>query len=179
MQWEYSYFYPAIAQCNHITDWSKVGIKFRTDVAMMGKMGYDIVVSKLDEKELLFSQNALKNYANLKETIWHGDMHRLVNPFENQMASVQFVNEKKDQSVIFNYLTENRYDLTSLLQNIKLKGLDVQKKYKITEINLYPETKSSINSEKIYSGEYLMTIGFNPNISNRRTSVVLEVNEVR
>jgi alpha-galactosidase len=81
--------------------------------------------------------------------------------------------------VIFNYLTENRYDLTSLLQNIKLKGLDVQKKYKITEINLYPETKSSINSEKIYSGEYLMTIGFNPNISSRRTSVVLEVNEVR
>ena len=23
MQWEYSYFYPAIAGCNHVTDWSK------------------------------------------------------------------------------------------------------------------------------------------------------------
>jgi alpha-galactosidase len=179
MQWEYSYYYPAIAQCNHITDWSNVGIKFRTDVAMMGKMGYDIVVNKLEEKELEFSQNALKNYANLKETIWHGDMYRLVNPFENQMAAVQFVNKSKDQTVVFNYLTENRYDLISLLKGIKLSGLDAKKKYKIKEINLYPNTKSTINAEQIYSGEYLMTIGINPDISSRRTSVVLEVNEVR
>ena len=179
MQWEYSYFYPAIAQCNHITDWSNVGIKFRTDVAMMGKMGYDIVVSKLDEKELLFSQNTLKNYSNLKETIWHGDMYRLINPFENQMASVQFVNNKKDKAVMFNYLTDNRYDLNSLLANIKLKGLDATKKYKIKEINIYPGTKSSINGETVYSGEYLMTIGFNPNVSSRRTSVVIEISEVK
>ncbi|WP_435356774.1 alpha-galactosidase [Emticicia sp. SJ17W-69] len=179
MQWEYSYYYPAIAQCNHITDWSNVGIKYRTDVAMMGKMGYDIVVSKLDEKELLFSQNVLKNYKNLKETIWHGDMYRLVNPFENQMASVQFVNDKKDQSVMFNYLTENRYDLNSLLSNIKLKGLDANKKYKVKEINLYPGTSSTIKENIIYSGEYLMTIGFNPSVSNRRTSVVIEINEVK
>lgn len=179
MQWEYSYYYPAIAQCNHITDWSKVGIKFRTDVAMMGKMGYDIVVNKLDEKELLFSQNALKNYTNLKQTIWHGDMYRLVNPFENQMASVQFVNDKKNQAVMFNYLVDNRYDLNSLLSNTKLKGLDASKKYKIKEINIYPGTKSSINEETVYSGEYLMTIGINPNLSHRRTSVVLEINELK
>ncbi len=179
MQWEYSYYYPAIAQCNHITDWSKVGIKFRTDVAMMGKMGYDIVVNKLDEKELLFSQNALKNYANLKQTIWHGDMYRLVNPFENQMAAVQFVSDKKDQAVMFNYLVDNRYDLNSLLSNTKLKGLDASKKYKIKEINVYPGTKSSINEETVYSGEYLMTIGINPNLSHRRTSVVFEINEVK
>lgn len=179
MQWEYSYYYPAIAQCNHITDWSNVGIKFRTDVAMMGKMGYDIVVSKLDEKELVFSQNALKNYNNLKEIIWHGDMYRLVNPFENQMASVQYVNEQKDHAVMFNYLVDNRYDLTSLLSTTKLKGLDAKKKYKIKEINIYPGTKSTINEEIIYSGDYLMTIGINPNLSNRRTSVVLEINEVK
>lgn len=179
MQWEYSYYYPAIAQCNHITDWSKVGIKFRTDVAMMGKMGYDIVVNKLDEKELLFSQNALKNYANLKETIWYGDMYRLVNSFENQMASVEFVSDKKDQAVMFNYLVDNRYNLTSLLANTKLKGLDASKKYKIKEINIYPGAKSSINEETIYSGEYLMTVGINPNLSHRRMSVVIEINEVK
>jgi alpha-galactosidase len=137
------------------------------------------VVSKLDEKELEFSQNALKNYANLKETIWRGDQYRLVNPFENQMASIQFVSKNKDQAVVFNYLTENRYDLISLVKGIKLSGLDAKKKYKIKEINLYPNTKSTINAEQIYSGEYLMTIGINPDISNRRTSVVLEVNEVR
>jgi alpha-galactosidase len=45
IQWEYSYFYPALASSNHVTNWGKQPIKFRTDVAMMGKLGFDIVVS--------------------------------------------------------------------------------------------------------------------------------------
>ena len=47
IQWEYSYFYPAIASSNHVTDWGKEPLKFRVDVAMMGKLGFDIVVNKL------------------------------------------------------------------------------------------------------------------------------------
>lgn len=40
IQWEYSYFYPAIASANHVTDWGKQPVKFRTDVAMMGKLRF-------------------------------------------------------------------------------------------------------------------------------------------
>ncbi|WP_419802379.1 alpha-galactosidase [Mucilaginibacter sp.] len=90
IQWEYSYFYPVIASCNHITDWSSVSLKFRTDVAMMGKMGYAIVVNKLSEKDLKFSQNAVATYKSLKNLIFEGDMYRLVNPHENPMASLEF-----------------------------------------------------------------------------------------
>jgi len=38
IQWGYSYFFPAVSVCNHITSWGKQSLKFRTDVAMMGKM---------------------------------------------------------------------------------------------------------------------------------------------
>jgi alpha-galactosidase len=179
MQWEYSYFYPAIAQCNHITDWSKVGIKFRTDVAMMGKMGYDIVVDHLTENELIFSQNALKNYANLKDLIWKGDMYRLVSPWENQFAAISYSSTDKSKAVLFSYLTNNRFDQISLLQNVRLKGLDKSKKYKVNELNVFPGTESSINSNKMYSGEYLMTVGINPLLSSKRSSVVLEINEIK
>jgi alpha-galactosidase len=113
IQWQYSYFYPAIATCNHITDWSKLPIKYRTDVAMMGKMGYDIVVSKLDEKELQFSQQALVNYKSISDLVWHGDLYRLVDPFEKPFASVQFVNENKSRAVVFSYLTSFRYNNTA------------------------------------------------------------------
>ena len=41
MQWEYSHYYPAIAMCAHVTNWDKqASIKFRTDVASMGKLGF-------------------------------------------------------------------------------------------------------------------------------------------
>ena len=180
MQWEYSYFYPAIATCNHITDWSKLPIKYRTDVAMMGKMGYDIVVSKLDDKELQFSQQALINYKSINDVVWHGDLYRLVNPYEKPFASLQFVNENKTSAVVFSYLTNFRYSNTPASGlPVRLKGLNPEKKYSIKEINLYPGTYSTLPTNLILSGEYLMTIGFNPSVSIRRSSVIAVLEEVK
>jgi alpha-galactosidase len=179
IQWEYSYFYPAIASCNHITDWSKLPLKYRTDVAMMGKMGYDIVVSKLGEKDLQFSQQAVTTYHSISDLVWHGDLYRLVNPRENPMASLMFTNQQKSRAVMFNYLTDSRFMLTATPQPVRLKGLDATKNYTINEINLYPGTTSGINGSAIYSGDFLMTIGINPGVHAGKTSVVLEVNEVK
>lgn len=71
IQWEYSYYFPAIAIDNHITDMGKQPIKFKTDVAMMGKLGYDVRVNDLSKNDLLFSQDAVKTYNSFKDIIWH------------------------------------------------------------------------------------------------------------
>lgn len=177
-QWEYSYYYPAIAHCNHVTDWSKVGLKFRTDVAMMGKMGYDIVVDKLSADELTFSQAALADYHRLREVIWYGDLYRLSNPWEKPTAALQFVSEKRDRALLFAYFVSNRFTFTATPSPLKLAGLDPQKKYKIREINLFPGTQSSLDANAVYSGAFLMQVGFNPDVNARRSSVVLELVEV-
>ncbi|RVU02839.1 alpha-galactosidase [Mucilaginibacter limnophilus] len=176
IQWEYSYFYPAISSSNHVTDWGKQPIKFRTDVAMMGKLGFDIVVSKLPENDLKFCQEAIKNYNSVKDVIWHGDQYRLLNPRDGSIASMAYINDKKTSGVIFNYLVNSRYGESSKAP-IKLKGLDPDKKYRIKEINLYPETKSTINANAVYSGDFLMNVGFNPDVNSGRTSVVLQLEE--
>jgi alpha-galactosidase len=177
MQWEYSYFYPSLTSVNHVTDWGKQSIKFKTDVAMMGKPGFDIVVSKLENKDLLFCQQAIKTFNSVKQTIWQGDQYRLSDPHTENIASIMYVNERMDAAVMFNYLVGNRQDAGSHLP-ILLKGLDSKKKYRIAEINLYPDSKSSIDPETLYSGEFLMTIGFNPKVNASRPSVVLQIREV-
>ncbi|MEP7321265.1 MAG: alpha-galactosidase [Saprospiraceae bacterium] len=179
IQWENSYFYPAIAHCNHVTDWSKVSMKYRCDVAMMGKMGFDIVVSDLSENDLKSAQTAIQDYNSIKDVVYYGDLYRMVNPFEHDFASLMFVNEQKSKAVMFNYLTTNRYDFNYTIAPVKLKGLDANKKYKIKELNLYPGTKSPVDESAIYSGDFLMTVGYNPSISLRRKSVVLEVDELK
>ncbi|WP_242691643.1 alpha-galactosidase [Desertivirga arenae] len=178
IQWEYSYFYPAIASSNHVTDWGKQPIKFRTDVAMMGKLGFDIVVSKLPENDLKFCQEAIKTYNDFKDVIWHGDQYRLSNPRENSVASILYVDEEKTSGVMFNYLVNNRYG-ESTKNPIKLKGLDPARKYKLREVNLYPGTSSWIDSNRVYSGEFLMKVGFNPEVTSGRTSVVVHIEEVK
>lgn len=178
MQWEYSYFFPAIAHDNHVTDWGKQPIKFRTDVAMMGKLGFDIVVSKLEPQELQFCQDAVITYKSLSDVVWHGDLYRLVNPREHDFAALMYVNEAQNRAVVFNYLVSNRYQAGSH-SPVKMSGLHPDKKYRVKEINLYPGTQSTITGETTYSGNYLMTIGFNPNVNARRASVILEVTEAR
>jgi len=178
IQWEYSYFYPAISSSNHITDWGKQPIKFRTDVAMMGKLGFDIVVSKLSEKDLQFCQEAIKSYNDVKPLIWQGNQYRLSNPREKSVASVLYLNEGQSAGIIFNYLVNNRYGEGSKFP-VLLKGLDAAKKYRIAELNLYPGTKSTIDTATIYSGDFLMKVGFNPDVNLSRTSVVLKIEEVK
>lgn len=177
IQWEYSYYFPSIAVDNHVTDMGTQSIKFKTDVAMMGKLGYDVKVHELSEKDLLFSQNAIKTYDDFKDIVWHGQQYRLQDPYQNDIASISYVNDAKDQAVVFNYYMATR-NATKQAIPITLKGLDGNKKYKIEEINLYPGSKSPIDSAKVYSGDFLMNIGLNPQVNDRRTSVVLKITAV-
>ena len=178
MQWEYSYFYPSISMSCHVTDWGKQSLKYKVDVAMMGKLGFDIVVRNLPKDELEFCQSSVKTYNELKDITWHGDLYRLVDPKFNDFASLMFVDDQRTQAVVFNYLVNNRYDVKSEMP-VKLKGLDPAKKYQVKEVNLFPGTNSWLDSSKIYSGDFLMTIGFNPQVNASRKSVVLVVSEVK
>jgi alpha-galactosidase len=179
LQWDYSYFFPSIATCNHVTDWGKQPLKFRVDVASMGKLGFDIVAGKLDGNDKIFCKQAVENYNSFKDIVWHGDMFRLVNPHENDIAALLYVNKDKSKAIMFNYLVNNRYAITATERPVIMKGLDPLKKYKIKEINLYPEMSSTIKVEEYFTGDYLMKVGFNPNVTLKRTSVLLEIEEAK
>jgi len=173
MQWEYSYFYPALTIAAHVTDWGKQPIKYRTDVAMMGRLGFDIVVKDLNEKDLAYAQQAIKNYGALSTTIWQGDQYRLQNPWGNDAASVMFVNKNGNEAVVFSYLVNSRYEAGTHLP-IKLKGLEAGQNYKVEEINIYPDKKAAVETVT-YSGDFLMQVGINPNVNSSNTSVVLKI----
>lgn len=179
MQWDYSYFFPSIVTDNHVTDWGKQPLKFRVDVASMGKLGFDILASELSENDMLFAKEAVRNYHSFKNIVWHGDLFRLVNPHENPISALMYVDQAKSKAIVFNYLVDYRLRLTKTARPVRLDGLDPGKKYTVTELNVYPGTRSWIDSAAVYSGDFLMKVGINPNINSQRTSVVLEVDEVK
>jgi alpha-galactosidase len=179
MQWDYSYFFPSIVTDNHVTDWGKQPLKFRVDVASMGKLGFDIVASHLNENDMRFAKESVSNYHSFKNIVWHGDLFRLVSPHQNAIAALMYVNQEKTKAIVFNYLVNTRQRLTETAKPVMLDGLDPSKMYRIQEINLYPGTQSPLNNSNTYSGDFLMKVGINPGISLWRTSVVLEVTEVK
>lgn len=179
MQWNYSYFFPSITTDNHVTDWGKQPMKFRVDVASMGKLGFDIVTDHLTERDKQFCKQAISNYHSFKDIVWHGDQFRLVNPHENDIASLMYVSKDKTRAIVFNYLVNNRFNFTATKRPVVFNGLNPNKKYAVKEINLYPETESSLKKDAVFSGDFLMKAGFNPDVNLKRTSVVLELNEIK
>jgi alpha-galactosidase len=177
IQWENSYFYPALTSSNHVTDWGKQPIKFRVDVAMMGKLGFDVVIGKLKPNELEFCQGAVNTYKQFSEAIWHGDQYHLQDPRENDVASIMYVDQAKSSAIMFNYLVNWRVGAESNAP-IKLKGLDPNKNYSISEVNVMPGARSTIKPST-YSGKFLMTVGVNPDVKSWRTSVLIAVKEVK
>lgn len=148
-------------------------------MASMGKLGFDIVAGELNEKDMEFAKQAVKNYNVFKDIVWHGDLYRLVNPHENNIASLIYISTDKSKAIVFNYLVNNRQQIDTSVLPVKLDGLDTSKNYEVKEINIYPGTRSPLAEGKVYSGDFLMKVGINPLVSLRRTSVVLEVNEIK
>ena len=179
MQWDYSYYYPAISMCNHVTNWSDKSLKYRIDVASMGKLGFDIQVKEQSEKDLKFTQQTIQNYDNFKDVVWHGEMYRLASPYENDIASLMYINDDKTEGVMFNYLTNWRYLAEPSLRPVMLQGLEKDKTYRLTEINLYDGARSPIDNQKVYTGEFLMNVGFNPSVNSNRSSVVVKIEAVK
>lgn len=148
IQWGYSYFFPLKSMCAHVTNWNRsTSIKFRTDVAMMCKLGFDIIVKELSSEELQFCQQALRDYNRLKPTILDGEFHRLVSPYEGQHAAVQTVSADRSNSVIFAYDLNPRYG--EQLRPVRLTGLDPDARYRVREINRMPGQNSRIEHKTI------------------------------
>jgi alpha-galactosidase len=183
MQWDYSYFFPAITIDCHVTNWGNQPLKYKVDVASMGKLGFDIVASELTPEEMQFCKEAVSNYHGFKEVVWQGDLYRLVNPHLNDMASLMYVSEDRNRAILFSYLVNDRYMLTAAEEPVPLQGLDPDRLYRIRELNIFPGPsagfRSGIDPEQTYSGDYLMKVGLNPGINLHRSSVIFEIYEAQ
>lgn len=175
IQWGFSQFLPSKALCAHVTSWNgRTSVKFRVDVAMMCKMGFDIGLKNLTPDELTFCQNAVANFKRLKEVILDGDLYRLVSPYKTEHMAVMDVNEDKSKSVLYAYDIHPRWG--EAVFPLHLQGLDPNKMYKIEEINLMPGEKSKFYANgKIYSGDYLMKVGLNVLSLGQTSSRILEL----
>ncbi|MBO7418891.1 MAG: alpha-galactosidase [Bacteroidaceae bacterium] len=175
IQWGYSQVFPSKVICAHVTSWNRnTSIKFRTDVAMMGKLGFDINLSGLNADEATFCKQAVKNYNALKPVILDGDMYRLVSPYEGNHTSTMYVSENQNKAVVFAFDIHPRY--SEAVWPVKLQGLNPNKQYRVQEINRMPNARGGQYAEpKTYSGEYLMQVGLNLFSAYGTNSRVIEV----
>ena len=90
IQWGTSYFYPAIAMASHISATPNhqtqrtIPLKFRTDVAMSGRLGMEMQPKDMTEAEKAQCRKAIAEYKEIRPIVQFGDLYRLVSPYRSE-----------------------------------------------------------------------------------------------
>ena len=130
IQWGFSQVFPAKTMCAHVTTWNKnSSVKFRTDVAMMCKLGFDIKLADMSKDDETYCRTAVQNYNRLKPVVLEGDMYRLISPYGSNHTSTMYVGKDKDKAVVFAFDIHPRYAEKTL--PVRLQGLDADKMYRV------------------------------------------------
>lgn len=188
IQWGTSQMMPALGMAAHVSASPNhqtnrtMSAKFRFDVAMSGRLGVEMQPEWMTDAEKAFAKSAIAEYKRIRPIVQFGDLYRLRSPYDGPLVSLMYLAEAKDKAILF------AWSLTKMIgteySSVKLKGLEKDKKYKITEINIAPNEKGEKKSaygfnDTEFTGDYLMNVGLSLFNNGRKQgdyqSVVFEV----
>ena len=175
-QYGASLFLPANALATHVgsspdhTTGRIVPIKYRTDVAMNGRMGLELLPQNMTETEKQQTKRAIADYKLLRKTIQTGQQYRLRSPYDNDGIAATMYLDSDTQAVLLVYQTTTDENTGSI--NLHLCHLPDGVSYMIEEKNVaIGETASSPNG-KIVDAETLKTEGLTIPLSRQYASRV-------
>ncbi len=183
IQWGESMFYPACTIGAHVTPSPNhqtgrpSSLKFRFDVAMSGRFGFELHPKDMTADEIKFAKKAVADYKRIRPTVQQGDLYRLVSPYDNLYSSLMYVNEDKTHAVVFIYGLSRgiRKDFPTPLI---LQGLDLDKKYKLQELNVAKRKHTHVDG-RTFSGKSLNSMGLPFTLNGDYDSACIELTAVK
>lgn len=136
IQWGASQFYPASAMACHVTASPNhqtkrvTPLKYRFDVAMTGRLGFELHPKDMTAKEVEFSKAAVADYKRIRPVVQRGDLYRLVSPYEKPLSALMYAHEGKAVAFALGLMIKGEHKET-----LGLRGLDPAATYSVTEIN--------------------------------------------
>ena len=184
IQWGASQFYPASAMACHVTaspnhqTKRKTPLKYRFDVAMTGRLGFELHPKNMSAEEIAFAKAAVADYKRIRPIVQRGDLYRLVSPYEKPFSSLMYAKETKDAAVLFALGLKIDGERT---EKLKLRGLDPDALYSVREINCGKRLHLAGGMQCIASvtGRELAERGLAVSLSGEYDSAVFEIADER
>jgi alpha-galactosidase len=168
MQWNYSYFFPAIAMASHVTHMGNRPMHFSCGVAMSGRFGMDLDVANLSDEERGICKGAIQAYKKIRDVVLHGDLQRLENPHAAYRGAMNYVTSEKNRSVVFVYQLKD-----GPAAPVRPQGLIPNLNYLVRELNPAPGREAMPMEGKTITGAELMKAGIVPSCANALEACVI------
>ena len=185
IQWGESQFYPANAIAAHVTAVPNLQtgrvtpLKFRFDVAMSARLGFELHPDKMVADEVDFAKQCVADYKRIRPVVQQGDLYRLVSPYGHNHAALMYVDAMRECAVVFLWgLT--RTIIRDFTPPLKLQGLSPATHYRITEINRRGTTAAHSRAvDRTVTGEALETMGLPVTLEGDFDSALFELRAVK
>ncbi len=172
MQWDYSYFFPPMAICGHVTHWGNRPMHFACSVAMSVRFGMDLDLNKLSAEDKAICAGAISAYKQIREVTQLGDLYRLEDPHGNYRGAINYVSPDQMRAVVFAFQLQDGPQAP-----VHPLGLDPNRSYTVHELNPAPGRAAIPQEGKTLTGEELMRDGIIPSCKNAVESSVIELGE--
>ena len=170
MQWNYSYFFPAMTLCSHVTHSGQRPLHFACSVAMSARFGMDLDLSKMSVEDKSVCAGAIRAYKRIREVTHLGDLYRLERPEDNPRGALNFVSADKLRAVVFVFQLQDGQPLP-----VRPQGLDPNRVYVVHELNPAPGRPSLLQEGKTCTGSELMRDGLAPSSAKALEACVVEL----
>jgi alpha-galactosidase len=169
MQWNYSYFFPAMAIASHVTHMGNRPMHFACSVAMSARFGMDLDLVKLASEDKAICAGAIKAYKHIRDVTELGDLYRLEQPQNAARGAINFVSPDRARAALFVFQLKD-----GQAAPVRPQGLDPLKSYQLHELNPAPGRARLAAEDKSIKGEELMRDGFLPSCSKALEACVVE-----
>jgi len=125
--------------------------------------------------EKLFSKNAIQTYKGIQDIVLHGDLYRLLSPYEGPKTALMYASEDSTKAVVFSYLLQK--SINGEKSVLRLRGLQPEGRYLLTELNKGDVSRLGAFEGKTFTGSFLMTEGLQFAMYNEFESTVFKLTE--
>ncbi|HWQ92926.1 MAG TPA: alpha-galactosidase, partial [Clostridia bacterium] len=170
MQWDYSYFFPAMTISSHVTHWGNRPMHFACAVAMSGRFGMDLDLAKLPAADKEICAGAISAYKRVRDVIHLGELFRLERPHGATRGAINYVGPDRSRAVLFIFQLKD-----GQAAPVRPQGLDPLARYVVRELNPAPGRPAIAQEGKTLTGEELMRDGLVPSCSRAVEACAIEL----
>ena len=139
IQHGYLHAFPARTMVSWVTHENWTGIEpsldFRFQVSMAGVLGVGYDITEWDASERRVAARQIALYKQIRPVVQMGTVYRLLSPFDNHRAALQYVAQDGNESVVFLYNLwqpiEGSVESVRVSDRVLLQGLDPERTYRV------------------------------------------------
>jgi alpha-galactosidase len=170
MQWDYSYFFPAMAMASHVTHMGQRPMHFACCVAMSARLGMDLDLNRMSSEDKATLAGAIGAYKQIRDVTQLGDLYRLEDPHAGSRGALNYVSEDKRRAAVFVFQLRDGPNVPVFPQ-----GLDSDRSYTVRELNPAAGRQPAAQEGKTLSGAEIMSRGLAPSCARQMEASVFEL----